>query len=747
MGKYQNRPKMQTKDNSHLLHKEPLKKKKPLRSTKFSHGYHKLQLLKCAHSIANSKGMLNNCRRSIENEVDNSFITNQTELLEGLHISEIDDSGHKTSKKRFKAVDNEERKSNFIIKKSNDAVHSKSELRNIDSRIEDPSDIQETNKTSRRRIDDRSPEAKKNAKKYQKRLMKHEKHIEYEKNKKVNAFFDLQHESLNSEIDFCVINRSQVLLMMSHPCSLYFFGALNLRVVYGKFEILGCTLDLQTGTVPVYSPCGTSRIRIKTIEDGAHGKLTKETLINIGLSLENVNEILTKSKNTNFAAAILEKNTSDLCSTAWPQFVEKYSGQKFLPVLKENSKLFEIENLLQCKFESEDSIKDSNFYMEHPDWEKVFDRTLKGGMHVAICGGKDSGKSTLMRYLINRSLSRFSSVLVIDCDPGQSEFVPPGCVSVVRVNSPLLGPHFTHLIQPERSVFVGEVDVNRNPHVYINSIDTLIKYCRGEEKYQNIPWIINTMGYCKGFGIPITCTVLKKIAPSLVVQLRCEDAKRNFPSLLSPLYVKKNLLRGEENISELENFHHEICEISSVSHEFQMLRKNTYEMKNYSPAVLRKIMILTYFGKLLNKNVKTVFEVTPYSCDYTKINVDILNDDSQLEDEDSRLDVINGRLVALCRKSTENDDISKYECFGYGIVRAIDRVHKRLFLTTPVGKIINNFDRLVKGSICLPESVYMQPPSTVEGRIPFLSTCIPDSLHQVVRRQFRPTKTNVLHLH
>lgn len=69
---------------------------------------------------------------------------------------------------------------------------------------------------------------------------------------------------------------------------------------------------------------------------------------------------------------------------------------------------------------------------------------------VILCGGKDVGKSTFLRYLLNRHLGRWPRVLVIDFDPGQSEFTVMGCLSAVLVEQPLLGPNFSHITTPER---------------------------------------------------------------------------------------------------------------------------------------------------------------------------------------------------------------------------------------------------------------------------------------------------------
>lgn len=69
---------------------------------------------------------------------------------------------------------------------------------------------------------------------------------------------------------------------------------------------------------------------------------------------------------------------------------------------------------------------------------------------VVLCGGKGVGKSTLLRFLVNRCLKKWPKILVLDFDPGQSEFTVMGCLSAALVQQPLLGPNFSHLIEPIR---------------------------------------------------------------------------------------------------------------------------------------------------------------------------------------------------------------------------------------------------------------------------------------------------------
>jgi len=69
-------------------------------------------------------------------------------------------------------------------------------------------------------------------------------------------------------------------------------------------------------------------------------------------------------------------------------------------------------------------------------------------IRVLIAGYRDSGKSTMMCYFINKLLIKFDRILVLDLDIGQSEFFIPRCISAFVIDKPLLGPNFTHLMQP-----------------------------------------------------------------------------------------------------------------------------------------------------------------------------------------------------------------------------------------------------------------------------------------------------------
>lgn len=56
-----------------------------------------------------------------------------------------------------------------------------------------------------------------------------------------------------------------------------------------------------------------------------------------------------------------------------------------------------------------------------------------------VRGTKRTGKSTFSRTLLNRLLKYYRRVAYLECDVGQTEFTPPGLVSLNIVEQPLFG--------------------------------------------------------------------------------------------------------------------------------------------------------------------------------------------------------------------------------------------------------------------------------------------------------------------
>lgn len=58
---------------------------------------------------------------------------------------------------------------------------------------------------------------------------------------------------------------------------------------------------------------------------------------------------------------------------------------------------------------------------------------------ILVCGPRKVGKSTFGRFLVNNLLNSHPKVCYADLDCGQTEFMPPGFLSLKVVTEPLLG--------------------------------------------------------------------------------------------------------------------------------------------------------------------------------------------------------------------------------------------------------------------------------------------------------------------
>lgn len=115
---------------------------------------------------------------------------------------------------------------------------------------------------------------------------------------------------------------------------------------------------------------------------------------------------------------------------------------------------------------------------------------------LVVAGNRNTGKSTFNRYLINSTLSSLSQVAYLECDPGQTEFASPGCVSLTIITTPILGPPFTNDAVPELTCFLGFVSPSQHPHFYLSCISFVLQRYRRD--FSSLPLVVNTMGWMEG---------------------------------------------------------------------------------------------------------------------------------------------------------------------------------------------------------------------------------------------------------
>jgi polynucleotide 5'-kinase involved in rRNA processing len=189
---------------------------------------------------------------------------------------------------------------------------------------------------------------------------------------------------------------------------------------------------------------------------------------------------------------------------------------------------------------------------------------------VLVCGAKGVGKSTCLRYTVNRLLGRARAVCVIDCDLGQPEFTVPGLLSLhlVRASAPVLSPTHLHLHPPLLSHFIGDITSKNEPELFARALASLYsRYEQLRSEYQlkddkarsrnafslldeasvpaePLPLVVNTDGNIRYMGAEILSAVLQIVRPTRILHLSTEK-DRDLPPVRDYMESKK-VTEGEE---------------------------------------------------------------------------------------------------------------------------------------------------------------------------------------------------------
>ncbi|KMZ69702.1 Polynucleotide 5'-hydroxyl-kinase grc3 [Zostera marina] len=331
---------------------------------------------------------------------------------------------------------------------------------------------------------------------------------------------------------------------------------------------------------------------------------------------------------------------------------------------------------------------------------------------VFVCGPKNSGKTMFSRFLVNILLQRYKNVGYLDTDVGQSEFTPPGCLSLHVLQEQTTDFKVMSLKTPVKCIFFGDISSKRDPKAYLNGVFSLydhflMEYCSSSDlEYSRkplLPLVINTPGWVKGAGYEILVEMLGHITTTHVVQL-CLSAQR------------KNLPRGHfwldgNQMSEVDVIELNAARKDSLDKSL-LIEKQTHD--------LRDIRIIAYFSQCFPHDIdSSTFEnfayalasIPPYEVSISEVKTVHLHCQVPCSEI---LYSLNATIVGLS-VSTETTGNGIPWCVGLGIVRSIDISKDLLYIITPVNpKILEKVDLLLQGFIEIPSRLlqiheYMPP--------------------------------------
>lgn len=245
------------------------------------------------------------------------------------------------------------------------------------------------------------------------------------------------------------------------------------------------------------------------------------------------------------------------------------------------------------------------------DWLQIIDKlTLfhknsQYDMRTLIIGGKNTGKSTLLRLLMEKLITDNETLQYLDLDPGQPEISDPECLSISQFDHlNCLGSNWGKMnIQILKQFYLGVNSPQENPTEYFSLIDQLMTYF----EQQNFPGssFVNLPGWIKGFGVNIMNYVIRKYKPTHIILLTPDnisplstelDIPTNFESQLRDSY--------EPEIINLRSYHQQSSPFYNGSIRYHQLK--------FQPTQLRTIKTLISMHTVKRLENYVEFDFTPF---------------------------------------------------------------------------------------------------------------------------------------
>lgn len=332
------------------------------------------------------------------------------------------------------------------------------------------------------------------------------------------------------------------------------------------------------------------------------------------------------------------------------------------------------------------SISPDQLWTYPHSWSELVSGLGTNGERIAVLGPKNSGKSSLCRYIINKKASASSPVYLLDLDPGQCEFCPPGTLSLVKLESPHFATSYMHcnFKNVVKAHTFGWVSPIENLGRYLDLCADLIR-CVPDEGLL----VVNTPGWTKGLGIELIAEITRISGAQVVT------------------YMGK-----DESYEELqENF------LETINLEMTLLEIPDKVVSKFSSSELRTLQTMAYFHRSDSNHIT---QWAPYELDLDPSNRDgsaisglCIIDPNEINPADYRT-VFEGAIVGIVQlENIPQPLISEShaplipleepgETKGYGIIQSFSDDNRVRLLTPMDPDILDHHVVLVRGRLEMP---------------------------------------------
>lgn len=403
--------------------------------------------------------------------------------------------------------------------------------------------------------------------------------------------------------------------------------------------------------------------------------------------------------------------------------------------------------ILNEKKDSFNPLKVPDTWAQSIDKLQLFHRNCTYDMRVMVIGGKNSGKSTFLRLLMEKlfSQSNYNSsaredetVMYLDLDPGQPEYSHPDCISLNQINQfyKSLGQKFAqHSFNTLQQFYLGTSSPQDDPQTYLNLVDRLMTTFE-EQSFVGTSFL-NLPGWIKGFGMNIINHVIRKYKPTNVIILDTGKShafdELDIPPIFSnPLQdnYKVNILKvpafkgpqeyySESNQPQLKFnapqlrtlktlllFHNTDKSNTSLKYDFTPLLLNSPLCISFGNTGIRGIQLPEEFKNMHAEDIKGALEGT-------MVGLHTIEDDVLLDVK------ANGSYPII-----QNNLVESLKYITLAIIHSIDETKNVIRMYIPASKInsIKASEKSMKWVIYrnkseIPFCELYPPSNTLEGKI------------------------------
>ena len=343
---------------------------------------------------------------------------------------------------------------------------------------------------------------------------------------------------------------------------------------------------------------------------------------------------------------------------------------------------------------------------------------------VMVCGGRNSGKSTLIRQLINRQLSAVGhrtdrKIYYLDLDPGQSEFTNSGQISLVEIDKPLLFPTYINVSKfKDQIVYSSSVTSTNTEDVGCLYSENLAHLWSKSQSFicPNDLVLVNTMGFVRIIGFMMLVDTIKLIKPSYLIEIRFE-----LPEQTKNLYdINYSIELTAKNMVSMKGWLEFDSDRLRLRYSYLQLNSE-YGLHNPKKSKLNRINAqLVYLSLIDDLLERPINHLRPRAVKFSSVKI-YLAIENRPEDR-LVLDILSCSWVQLCRLEDETSEQSSSNehlqiiktfgpnrCLGNAFIRNVDLKNRLFYIVTPESShTIEQVNCFVKpNSLTVPKEVYI----------------------------------------